>query len=166
MPDLTASPQRETEGIAPWMWGTLIMFALALVCFCDAFGPDPARLLLMTSFVVWQAFVVTRGPRPPLTPRVRVHEFSPVFFPNWGRPGHRLRYESRRRYRYPRHYHLRRRLSRRNPLLLAVYSGFLPWDAKESKAQLKHKWISNPRMTYGPKFNDHCASLDTSCLAV
>jgi hypothetical protein len=140
MPDLTASPQRETEGIASWMWSTPIMFALVIACFGDTFGTDPACFALMTSFVVWRVFVcVTRDSSPPLMPRVRVHDISPVFFPNWGRNGHRLRYESRCRYRYPQHYHLRRRLSRRKPLLLAVYSDFLPWDAQESKAQMDLK---------------------------
>jgi hypothetical protein len=43
---------------------------------------------------------------------------------------------------------------------MSVYSGLLPWDSHESKAQLKHKWISVPQMTYGPLFDDFCLSLN------
>jgi hypothetical protein len=35
----------------------------------------------------------------------------------------------------------------------------LPWDEVETKAHMKHRWISNPRATYGPYFDTFCRSL-------
>jgi hypothetical protein len=40
MPDLPVSPQRETEGIAPWMWGILVLLSFVLAYFGDVFGTD------------------------------------------------------------------------------------------------------------------------------
>ncbi len=66
----------------------------------------------------------------------------------------------RRRRRYPRHYHLRIRIARRSPLLVGYISGLVPWDPREFQSHLKHKWLSNPRATYGSYFDVFCASLD------
>jgi hypothetical protein len=88
----------------------------------------------------------------PLTKRLH----TPSIIPFPPQKGGRRRVQ---RKRYPRHYHLRRRISRRNPVL-TVRIELIPWDDVETKAHMKHRWTSNPRATYGAYFDSFCKSLE------
>jgi hypothetical protein len=173
MPDLSPSPQRETEGTSPWMWGVLILVALlvgvrlgdyagidstiVIACLGDIIVTDHVRsLLMMLLFFCCSLYRVTQVSGPPLSPWVRTQNIVPSVFPNWERTRHRLRYSRRRRYCYPQHYHLRRKILQRNPLLVGVCTDHLPWDPHE---QIRLTWISELRMKYGPYFDDFCLSI-------
>jgi hypothetical protein len=155
MPDQLAKPRRDTE--APWWSRTLILtFAfLAYLFYLTVMGslsPDGTRSCLLL-------FVLGRylGPRwnrpgPLLTKRTCIPSIIP--FPPQKGGSRRIR-----RRRYPRHYHLRRRIARRNPLL-TIHMELTPWDSAETKTHMKHRWISNPRATYGTYYDTFCRSLD------
>jgi hypothetical protein len=57
---------------------------------------------------------------------------------------------------YPQHYHLRRKILQGNPLLVSVCTDLLPWDPHK---QIRHTWISEPQLDYGPYFDDFCLSI-------
>jgi hypothetical protein len=113
---------------------------------------DGARSCLLT--YVFVRYLDLRWHRivPALTKRTR----TPSIIPFPPQPGGRRRI---RRRRYPRHYHLRRRITRRNPRL-TVRMDLIPWDNAETKAHMKHRWTSNPRATYGTYYDTFCRSLD------
>jgi hypothetical protein len=144
-------PQGE-PGASWWPWTLFVLGSILCLTLLGVLTPDGARSgLLLYVFVRYLDQRFNRS-GPWLTKRTRTPSITP-FPPH---PGGRPR--TRRRL-YPRHYHLRRKMSRRNPVL-TVTMELIPWDNQETKAHMKHRWISNPRATYGTSFDTFCRSLD------
>ena len=131
----------------------MILFLFAMFYNCVGLGVDETRsFMLLLFFLKWS--LARHRPGSKLTPGVPFCSVVPTFYPTWGR-------EKRlRSYRFPRQFHLRKRITRRNPRLVLYFIGYSPWDPQECKTHTKYKWISDPRMTYGFFFDEFCASLD------
>jgi hypothetical protein len=150
LPDQPPLPQRET-GAPWWAWTLSVLGPLLYFLLVGSISPDGARSCILLFLLAWYLSRSNQtGPR--LTKRMLTPPSTP-FPPH---PGGRTR---TRRRRYPRHYYLRRKISRRNPVLLVTME-LIPWDLDETKAHMKHRWISNPRATYGTHFDIFCKSLD------
>ena len=134
-------------------WMDLILLLLCGLAYFTVTGllsVDGARSLIMLAICVMSlGGLLLRPAGPPLTKRTRIPTYV-LPLPNMRKPKPRLRHSR---------VHLRRRATRRNPVLLIVFE-MVPWAEEETKSAMKYRWISDSHATYGRHLDTFCMGFD------